>query len=818
MSRNRRRLLLAGAAVALLLVAARLAAITYADYAWFDIQGARSLWWAKLWNGVLLLGSTWLAGTVFVFLNVYAVLRSVRHLIVARQVANIEIEAAVPGRLIIAAAAVASAAVGALLMLIQDDWTTLALARYVPAFGLREPSLGEDVVFWVAHLPLERAWYTWAQSSMVAVSTLVVLLYAVTRSLRWTPTGLHATSYVRRHLSTLGALLLLLLAWNYRLERLLLPANLGPGGYFGIVEQRMLTVLLVLAVFTAACAILVLWAGYVGQTRVAFASVTAIIIVALVLQQGGPALIRWSSAADLESPQRIWPYLGTQASFTRAAYGAPRVVPVDSARLVTELSRLDRAVGVWDAAAVVAAVERSGRRREVVGGVGWQVDSLGLWALAAAREVPVDSLRPDDDWVLATVRATPPPDEVVPVPRVRTIRAALVYPGARGDLLVVDSAGGVAAPWLGRGVRRFAHALAEQDLRLFFEPAPDPRLRLVTHRDVGELVRALAPVFEPGTEIVPVSAGDSLYWTLPLYVSSRTFPLSHPWTHDGRVTKYFQHAATAIVNAHSGRLRLVSAPSPDPVASAWARRFPALFVSPDSLPPALADALPLPETAVAAQAFAFGATGADGERQRPLVLPGSVRSDSLGDGVAALPYAPSAGSTIARAVPLLDATTERLMEIYVVSGGARPRASVFHVDTTSESWPEQLERLRQHLGRDGGGVAAEAPVIQTRPRLLPTASGVMLVQPAYAWRPDGIPALARVAVLHGDSLGAAASLSAIGSLDRQRPPGAPRDGAAAALYERMRDALRRADWTTFGQAFEALGRVLGVTGAPAGAP
>ncbi|MHB1222573.1 MAG: UPF0182 family protein [Gemmatimonadaceae bacterium] len=818
MSRNRRRLLLFGAAVALLLVAARLAAITYADYAWFDIQGARSLWWAKLWNGVLLLGSTWIAGTIFVFLNVYAVLRSVRHLIVARQVANIEIEAAVPGRLIMAAAAVASAAVGALLMLVQDDWTTLALARYVPPFGLREPSLGADVVFWVAQLPLERAWYTWAQSSMVAVSTLVVLLYAVTRSLRWTPTGLHATSYVRRHLSTLGALLLILLAWNYRLERLLLPVNLGSGGYFGIVEQRMLTVLLVLAVFTAACAILVLWAGYVGQTRVAFASVTAIIVVALGLQQGGPALIRWSSAGDLESPQRIWPYLGTQASFTRTAYGVPRVVPVDSTRLVTELSRLDRAVGVWDAAAVVAAVERSGRRREVVGGVGWQVDSLGLWALAAAREVPPDSLRPDDGWVLATVRATPPPDEVVPVPRVRTIPPALVYPGARGDILVVDSAGsGVAAPGLGRGLRRFAHALAEQDLRLFFDPAPDPRLRLLSHRDVGELVRALAPIFEPGMEIVPVSTGDSLYWALPLYVSSRSFPLSHPWTHDGRVTKYFQHAATAIVNAHSGRLRLVIAPSPDPIASAWARRFPALFVSVDSLPPALANALPLPETAVVAQAFAFGATGADGERQTPLVLPGSVRSDSLGDGVAALPYAPSGGSTAARAVPLLDATTERLIEIYVVSGGARPRASVFHVDTATESWPEQLERLRQHLGRDGGATA-EVPVIQTRPRLLPTGSGVMLVQPAYAWRPDGIPALARVAVLHGDSLRAAASLSALGPLDRQRPPGAPGNGAAAALYERMREALRRADWTTFGQAFEALGRVLGVTGKATGVP
>ena len=44
---DRRHLLIAGAILALLLVTARLAAITYADYAWFSVQGAGSIWWAK---------------------------------------------------------------------------------------------------------------------------------------------------------------------------------------------------------------------------------------------------------------------------------------------------------------------------------------------------------------------------------------------------------------------------------------------------------------------------------------------------------------------------------------------------------------------------------------------------------------------------------------------------------------------------------------------------------------------------------------------------------------------------------------------------
>ncbi len=441
--------------------------------------------------------------------------------------------------------------------------------------------------------------------------------------------------------------------------------------------------------------------------------------------------------------------------------------------------------------------------------MGWLVDSLGLEAVAVAREAVRDSLRSTESWTFARIRATPPPDEVVPVPRAVAVRTALVYPGARGNLLVSDSGSSVRAPLLGRGVRRFAYALAEQDLRLFFEPANDSRLRLLTRRDVRERVLALAPVFDAAANVVPIHANDSLYWALPLFVSVRSFPLSHAWSNDGRTTKYLQHAATAIVNAHTGQVRLVRAARMEPVASAWASRFPELFISADSLAPELADALPVPEDALVAQAFAFGATGGDTERRIPLLLPGRASSDSLDDGVAALPYLPTGATMTARAIPLLDATSERLREIVVFSGGARARISVIHVDTTAATWPEQLEQLRQRLGRDGA-LTTDAPTVQARARLLPSPAGAILVQPTYAWRPDGVPALARVAVMHRDSIRAASSISALGQLDGVPSGSVPRDAAAAALYERMREALRRADWGAFGQAFEALGRALGV--------
>ena len=816
MSRARRRLLIAGGAVALLLILARLASLVFADFAWYSAQGASALWWDRVVNGTLLLGATWLAGAIFVFANLFLVVRSVRHLIVARQLADIEIEAAVPPRFLVGAAAVVSLAVGALLALVQDSWVTLALARTVPSFGVREPSLDLDVVVWLTRLPLERGWYSWAQATLVVVAVLVVLLYAVTRSLRWTPNGLQVATYVRRHLSALGALLLLLLAWGYRLERLLLPVNLGPSGYFGAVEQRMLTLLLVLAVFTAACAVLVLWAGYVGQTRIAFGGVTVIILLALVIQQGGPALIRWSAPGDLDAAPAVWPYLGTQAAFTRRAFGAPAVAGESAASAaaglilpVTERPAAN-AVAIWDAAAVTAAVERSGRRRAVVGRIGWVSDSAGLQAVTAARELATDSAETGLGWVIARVAAQPAAGEAVPVASSVALPRVLVFPGAVGDLVVADSGRRVAAPLLGRGWRRLGHALAEQELELFFRPTLPSRARLLTRRDVRQRVALLAPAFRAVAEPTAMLVGDSLFWALPLYVSARAFPLGHPWSGVGEPVKYFHHAATAVVNAHTGRVRFVRAARPDIVARAWMARFPGMYEAPEQMSPGLAASLPIPEAGVRAQAFAAGIGGRNGDRRQPLIVADGGLVDSLVTGTARLPYAAGPGRT-ALALPLLDAADERLAAVYVA--GSDGASVLVPVDSVAQrSWPQLLDSLHQRLAREAEASGGRTPV-QGQPRLLQTARGPMIVQPAYLWQPDGVPSLARVAVASGDSIRTASTLRFGGTPDVANGAGAPRERAAE-VYARMREALRRADWAAFGAAFESLGRLLDVPPAP----
>ena len=72
---------------------------------------------------------------------------------------------------------------------------------------------------------------------------------------------------------------------------------------------------------------------------------------------------------------------------------------------------------------------------------------------------------------------------------------------------------------------------------------------------------------------------------------------------------------------------------------------------------------------------------------------------------------------------------------------------------------------------------------------------------------DGPPTLAAVAVATADSVRAGTSLTAALGVERAQAPELPEDPAA--LWRAMRDALRRADWRAFGDAFDRLGRALG---------
>ena len=177
--------------------------------------------------------------------------------------------------------------------------------------------------------------------------------------------------------------------------------------------------------------------------------------------------------------------------------------------------------------------------------------------------------------------------------------SALVYPGAYGAALVKGGRR-VAAPLIGGGLRRLAHAWSEQRLDLLWTALPEGT-RIARTRDVRDRVRALMPIHAQGSDVTPVYLGDSLHWLIELYSASKTYPLSAHYRLAGEERSYFRHAGTAVVNAATGSLTVVPSPGADAVATAWRARFPQNiragsgdFLDALSLTPTAAPGIPVP--------------------------------------------------------------------------------------------------------------------------------------------------------------------------------------------------------------------------------
>jgi uncharacterized membrane protein (UPF0182 family) len=502
----RRRLFVGVVIAAAVLVGGRAASTMFADYTWYTSLGAGALWSERAGDVLLIYGIGTVIAVLLGFVNLSALGRSIGVLTLPRRMANVEFGEAVPRKYIDRFAFLLSLVIAAAVTPLLPNWTQLAVARLGIGFRESDPYFQHDLGFYVGWLPFEKAAYAWATLLIVTISVTVVVLYSLTPGLRWERAGLRMSARVRRHLSVLAALLLLITMWSYRLESYnLLIHGSGENGSFSYVDhQWLLPGLLILSIATAGAAITVVLSGWTSQLRTSFIAVTVIVLLSIGVQELIPLLVQRFSSRDTQV-LRERPYLATRADYTTRAYAL-------TASAYDELRR----------SSVSAAL-----------------DSVAT--SAASQQL----LRQD----------------------------SLVYPGARGLVLVANPQLDVAGQRLGDGLSRLGYAWAYQSFDLLSDSVPR-RARIVSLRDVRERVRALAPVFAQGSVIEPMFHADTLYWKMELYSASSNYPLSEHYVLAGEERSYFRHAATVLVNARTARVTMAADPAPDPIAQAWMAAFP----------------------------------------------------------------------------------------------------------------------------------------------------------------------------------------------------------------------------------------------------
>ena len=823
--RWRRWPVIALAVVAALLVLGRVGAGIVADYLWYDAMGASALWRERALLMTVICASSALIAAAILFVNLYVVRQSVVSLVLPRRVANIEIGEEVPGRYLVGSALLISLVLGWWLALPADSWRMFSLLRHGLSFGETDPYMDVDLGFFVYWLPIESMLYYRTLTTVLFATVVVIFFYALTPSLRWDRGALYVSHYVRRHLAALGAVLLLLLAWSYRLdiyESLLFGS--GSGGAFSFSDHRtIIPISIWLAYLTAGTALVVFYFGWIGQVRAATMTLIAVLLISVLLRHVTPIFMRHYVAAGAETAREV-SYLSTRADYTRRAYALQRIERDSSLALPARPSDEASEISVWDPSALMRALGRRGRGPSSPGMVQWSAASNELRATVVEPPSAGDVEGERADWSVTRVFAsrTESDGSLARVPTSRSAREpeqigpVLVADSLSGYRVVSDSVGAIVAPALDGSLARLAYAWALQNFRLLTGELPRPVARIVTHRDVRERLDAVSPFFLQGGTITPIVVADSLYWAIDLYSASNSYPLSERDSlFDENVVNvtYLQHAAVGVANALTGTVWVVADSSRDPISDSWIAAYPMLFAPRSALPPGVAPALPPPVDGARVQGRKLASFGLRGETERHgHLLPEEAGADTTLSGESALFSLPGTDA-MQWSGAVLD-PNEHAVGVLLASGGASPAVHWLPLERPGARWSTVADQLRRALDTTVSA-PRDAHAVHGRVRMIPLAGGRLLyVQPLYGWRTDGATLLAIAATTDtvvtaahtvADALGARGAVS-----DVAATPLAPADFRTAAeqLYERMSDAMRRGDWVAFGHAYDALGALL----------
>ncbi|HUF77182.1 MAG TPA: UPF0182 family protein, partial [Longimicrobiales bacterium] len=312
-------------ALGLLVAAGRAAAAAYVEILWQYEAGYASVFWQRmLWEWGIRAAAAAAVG-ILVLVNLKVASRTLGGIQIRRRFGNIEISERIPrqfvwwGMLLAAvllglwfgAAVPANLGIQALLLAQGVTW------------GVSEPVLGHDLAFYVFWLPLLGSGVTLALIVTFLVFTLVTAAYAATGTIRWMKGGLEAHDLPRFHLGAIMAAFLLLLGVRLWLQRyfLLLDGNSEVQGIFGFTDaEARLPALQTLTVVCVGAAAGTFWGAVKNRATPIIASLSAVVLGAILIGQLYPALIQRVRVEPNELARET-PYIEHNLEFTRLGFG-----------------------------------------------------------------------------------------------------------------------------------------------------------------------------------------------------------------------------------------------------------------------------------------------------------------------------------------------------------------------------------------------------------------------------------------------------------------------------------------------------------------
>ena len=506
-------------------------------------------------------------------------------------------------------------------------WESVLLFFNQSSFNLSDPIFHRDVSFFIFTLPI------WQLIKSFLMFTLIVSLVAaaLVSGIGWHGWDIRTRALV--HLAALGALILVLIAWQYRINAYQLVYNTR-GVVFGIGftdEHAQIPAYNLLAIVTLVTAVALMITVF---RRRAWRAIVAVLIIwiaaAFLAGNVYPSFVQRFRVSPNELALER-PYIENNIDFTRKAFGLDKIEvanytvddQVDVTRLLENADTLSN-MRLWDYRPLLQTYNQIQALRQYYQFNDIDIDRYGLdqdtlrQVMLGARELVPDQLSSEaQTWVnrklvythgygvaassVSQVTRDGLPDfylKDIPTTGVITVTQPELYFGELTNSYVVgntdepefgypsgdgnvmtqfDADTGIATTVLARLV----FALRFADINLLLNGDIHSDSQLLWRRNIRERVTEVAPFlrFDQDPYIV-VDESGKLWWMFDAYTVSNRFPYSDPLND----INYIRNSVKIAIDAYDGTMSFYVVDDSEPIIAAYREIFPALFKSLDEMP------------------------------------------------------------------------------------------------------------------------------------------------------------------------------------------------------------------------------------------
>jgi uncharacterized protein len=629
-------------------------ASVYTDWLWFLETGHEQVFLRTLSARVTLGAATFVLIFGVLFLNIHAAQRGLKRLALTVRGPQgptvISLDSARMRPVFQLGAALVAFFVA---LFASGRWDVWLMARNAVPFGQVDPVLGHDISFYLFQLPLLQFVNLLLFIAVVLSFLAAGLVYYVSQGIVLdAQRGLLVTVKARRHLSVLGAFLLLSLgfkAWLAIPQTLTTQSGIVHGASFVDVYATIPVQWLLVAVSLIGAALLA-WQLTVPRRWPVLAAVGLYVGVSALGGLYAFALQRFYVSPNEQV--RELPYIGHSILATRAAFALDRVeergisgdatlTPADIARNAATLEN----VPLWND---LPLLDTFGQIQEIrtyydfhsVDNDRYLIDGKYRQIMLSARELNSESL-PSGTWINERLTFTHgygltlgPVNEVTPeglpvlfikdLPLQSTVDLKVTRPAIyfgeltndhvfvktatqefdypRGDANVFGTYEGKGGVDVGGVFRRLAFAIRFGSADTLFSPNLNSDSRVLMYRRIAGRVKRIAPFLTYDSDPYLAISDGRLLWIQDAYTISGLYPYSTP---SAGGINYIRNSVKITIDAYDGTTRFHLIDTKDPIAATIAKVFPGLFEPLAAMPEDLRTRLRYPQGIFSLQAAMF---------------------------------------------------------------------------------------------------------------------------------------------------------------------------------------------------------------------